>query len=305
MTWYDLRLWEPVEQILEKCILLSTVKVALVATLKGQVNVNCPAAGLFGQSTKPPRGSGSSIHNIEDFQPPHGFPRIFSVYQSPYDINPSRSTPQSSDMQDHARSNDDHRNFLLPENEYQVPTTTFPSGSYSIKGKERQSQDFGQSPHSGIQSLKGKERQYQDFEESLDGDKSKEKQTPLPDYEEIETDEDKILSPEVPTSSPRTNVYLKCSQGEVKLSKARSDERTSSTRRTGCKYEVSGRISTRKNLWTLCPRWMQNIHNHESAPAISDLSTHRRFDHKEHEMIYNHSAVGASPKQILSTLKNT
>ncbi|KAI8458723.1 hypothetical protein BY996DRAFT_6500205 [Phakopsora pachyrhizi] len=113
-------------------------------------------------------GSGSSFHKIEDFQPPHEYPRIYPDYQSPYDINPSRSTPQSSYMQDHAISDDNHRNFLVPENEYQVPTTTFLSGSYSIKGKERQSQDFGQSPHSGIQSLKGKERQYQDFEESLD-----------------------------------------------------------------------------------------------------------------------------------------
>ncbi|CAH7685670.1 hypothetical protein PPACK8108_LOCUS20241 [Phakopsora pachyrhizi] len=119
--------------------------------------------------------------------PPHGHPRIYPEYQSPYDINPSRSTPQSSYMQDHARSNDDHRNFLVPENEYQ----------------ERQSQDFGQSPHSGIQSLKGKERQYQEFEEIHDGDKSRDKQIPLQDYEEIETDEDKILNPEVPTTSPR------------------------------------------------------------------------------------------------------
>ncbi|KAI8448150.1 hypothetical protein BY996DRAFT_6444614 [Phakopsora pachyrhizi] len=37
----------------------------------------------------------------------------------------------------------------------------------------------------------------------IDGDKSKEKQTPLQDYEEIETDEDKILNPEVPKTSPR------------------------------------------------------------------------------------------------------
>ncbi|CAH7673889.1 hypothetical protein PPACK8108_LOCUS8791, partial [Phakopsora pachyrhizi] len=75
--------------------------------------------------------------------------------------------------------------FFVPEIEYQVPTTTFPSGSYSIKGKQRQSQDFGQSPHSEIPSFKGKERQYQDFEESLDGDKSKDKQTPLQGYEDI------------------------------------------------------------------------------------------------------------------------
>ncbi|CAH7684594.1 hypothetical protein PPACK8108_LOCUS18867 [Phakopsora pachyrhizi] len=68
-------------------------------------------------------GSGSSFHNIEDFQPPHGYPRIYPEYQN------------------HARSDDDHQNFLVPEKEYQVPTTTFPSGSYSIKGKERQSQD--------------------------------------------------------------------------------------------------------------------------------------------------------------------
>ncbi|CAH7690579.1 hypothetical protein PPACK8108_LOCUS25968 [Phakopsora pachyrhizi] len=73
-----------------------------------------------------------------------------------------------------------------PEDGDEAPTTTFPSGDYSIKGKERQSQDFGQSPHSEIQSFKGNERQYQDFEESFDGDKSKEKQTPLQGYEEIE-----------------------------------------------------------------------------------------------------------------------
>ncbi|CAH7682441.1 hypothetical protein PPACK8108_LOCUS15343 [Phakopsora pachyrhizi] len=123
-------------------------------------------------------GSGSSIHNIDKFQPPHGYPRIYPEYQSLYDISPSKSTPQSSYMQDHARSDDDHRN-------------------------KRQSQDFVQSPHSEIQSLKGKERQYQDFKESLDYDKSRIKQTPLEDYEEIETDEDKILNPEVPTASPR------------------------------------------------------------------------------------------------------
>ncbi|KAI8449628.1 hypothetical protein BY996DRAFT_6487336 [Phakopsora pachyrhizi] len=77
-------------------------------------------------------GSGSSFTNFEDNQPPHGYPRINPEYQSPYDVNPSRSTPQSSYMQDHARSDDDHRNFLDPENEYLVPETTFPSGSYSI-----------------------------------------------------------------------------------------------------------------------------------------------------------------------------
>ncbi|CAH7673617.1 hypothetical protein PPACK8108_LOCUS8499 [Phakopsora pachyrhizi] len=87
-------------------------------------------------------GSGSSFHNFEDNLPPHGYPRVHPEYQSPYDVNPSRSTPQSSYMQDHARSDDDHRNFLVPEIEYQVPTTTFPSGSYSIKGKQRQSQEF-------------------------------------------------------------------------------------------------------------------------------------------------------------------
>ncbi|CAH7689792.1 hypothetical protein PPACK8108_LOCUS24932 [Phakopsora pachyrhizi] len=96
-------------------------------------------------------GSGLSFHNIEDFQPPHGYPRIYPKHQS----------------------------------------------------KERHSQDFGQSPHSGIQSLKGKERQYQDFEESFDGDKIRDKQTQLQDYEEIETDEDKILNPEIPATSPR------------------------------------------------------------------------------------------------------
>ncbi|CAH7688053.1 hypothetical protein PPACK8108_LOCUS22955 [Phakopsora pachyrhizi] len=221
--------------------------------------------------------SGSSFQNIEDFQPPHRYPRIYPKYQSPYDINPSRSTPQSSYMQDHARSDDDHRNFLVPENEYQVPTTTFTFCSYSIKCNKGQSQDFGQSPQSVNQSLKAKEGQYQDFEKSLDGDKSRDKQIPLKDYEEIETDEDKILNPEVPTTSqrrsgvryegllkqhplryfdavgelkrwaqdwawsqgfalsvksskPNRNVYLKCSQGGVNLSKARSSEKTSSTR---------------------------------------------------------------------------
>ncbi|KAI8450498.1 hypothetical protein BY996DRAFT_6494864 [Phakopsora pachyrhizi] len=237
-------------------------------------------------------GSGSTFHNFEDFQHPHEYPRIIL----------NTKVHMISYMQDHARSDDDHRNFLVPENEYQVPTTTFPSGSYSIKGKESWSQDFGQSPHSEIQSLKRKERQYQDFEESLDGDKSKEKQTPLQGYGEIETDEDKILNPEIPetspsrsglrdegllkqhplrdfdtvgelkqwaqdfawsqgfalsakSSKPNRNVYLKCSQGGVNLSKARSAERT------GCKFEVSGRSSTRKNLWSLCPRLMQNTHN--------------------------------------------
>ncbi|CAH7690414.1 hypothetical protein PPACK8108_LOCUS25760 [Phakopsora pachyrhizi] len=98
--------------------------------------------------------------------------------------------PESSYIQDNARSDDDHRNILVPENEYQVPTTTIPT-------------DFVQSAHSGIQSLKGKERQYREFEESLDGDKIREKQTLLQDYEKIETDEDKILNPKVPTTSPR------------------------------------------------------------------------------------------------------
>ncbi|KAI8455233.1 hypothetical protein BY996DRAFT_6458610 [Phakopsora pachyrhizi] len=73
-------------------------------------------------------GSGSSFHNIEDFQPRHGYPGIYPEYQSPYDIN----------------LDDDHRKFLVPENEYQVPTTTFPYGSYNIKDKERQFHDFGQ-----------------------------------------------------------------------------------------------------------------------------------------------------------------
>ncbi|CAH7681801.1 hypothetical protein PPACK8108_LOCUS14451 [Phakopsora pachyrhizi] len=205
----------------------------------------------------------------------------------------------------------------MQENEYQVPTTTFPSGSYSIKGKERQSQDFGQSPHSGIQSLKGKERQYQDFDESVDGDKSREKQTPLQDYEEIETDEDKILNPEGPlkqhllrdfdtvgelkqwaqdwawsegfTMSMKNlktnrNVYLKCSQGGYK--------------KTGCKYEVSGRFSARTNLWSLCARWLQNTHNHEPAPAISGLLTHRIFDKAlETLLIIIHLSQPAKPAE--------
>ncbi|CAH7670788.1 hypothetical protein PPACK8108_LOCUS5523 [Phakopsora pachyrhizi] len=116
-------------------------------------------------------GSGSSIHNIDEFQPPHGYPRIYPDYQSPHDIYQSRSTPQGSYMQEYGRSSNNN----------------FSPDSYRIKGKERQSQDFGQSLDSGIKSLKGKERQYQDFEESLDG----------------ETDEDKILNPEVPKTSPR------------------------------------------------------------------------------------------------------
>ncbi|KAI8442852.1 hypothetical protein BY996DRAFT_6541634 [Phakopsora pachyrhizi] len=162
----------------------------------------------------------------------------------------------------------------------------------------------------------------------------------------------------VKSSKPNRNVYLK------------SAKRTSSTRRTCCKYEVSGRFSTRTNLWSLCPRWIKNTHNHEPAPAISGFNTNataftktfylsclnihalnnhtnhylyyhylhlclrynsmahqdhlfllpilslsintgvlidflQRFDHKELEMIHNLSAVGAPPKQILSTLKKT
>ncbi|KAI8448160.1 hypothetical protein BY996DRAFT_8398029 [Phakopsora pachyrhizi] len=65
-------------------------------------------------------GSGSSFHNFEDFHPPHGHPRIYPEKQSPYEFSPSRSTPQSSYIQGHARSDGDHRNFLVPENEYQV-----------------------------------------------------------------------------------------------------------------------------------------------------------------------------------------
>ncbi|KAI8461108.1 hypothetical protein BY996DRAFT_6597756 [Phakopsora pachyrhizi] len=56
---------------------------------------------------------------------------------------------------------------------------------------------------------------------------------------------------------------------------------------------------------SLCPKWMQSTHNHEPAPAISGLSTHRRYDPKELEMIHNLPAVWAPPKQILSTLKKT
>ncbi|KAI8447905.1 hypothetical protein BY996DRAFT_6499781 [Phakopsora pachyrhizi] len=173
----------------------------------------------------------------------------------------------------------------MQENEYQVPTTTFPSGSYSIKGKERQSQDFGQSPHSGIQSLKGKERQYQDFDESVDGDKSREKQTPLQDYEEIETDEDKILNPEqhllrdfdtvgelkqwaqdwawsegftmsMKNLKTNRNVYLKCSQGG-----------NNKYKKTGCKYEVSGRFSARTNLWSFPFLSCSNQIMYKSQPA--------------------------------------
>ncbi|CAH7670698.1 hypothetical protein PPACK8108_LOCUS5421 [Phakopsora pachyrhizi] len=88
----------------------------------------------------------------------------------------------------------------------------------------------------------------------------------------------------VKSSKPNRNVYLKCSHGGVSFSKARSAERTSSTRRTGCKYEVSG-------------RWMQSTHNHEPAPAISGLSTHRRFDQKGLEE-YNEPDTGAILKDV-------
>ncbi|KAI8453275.1 hypothetical protein BY996DRAFT_6519537 [Phakopsora pachyrhizi] len=201
-------------------------------------------------------GSGSSFHNFEDKLPPHGYPRIYPEYQTPYDVNTSRSTPQSSYMQDHARSDYDHRNFLDPENEYQVPTTTFPSGSYSIKGKERQSHDFGQSPHSEIQSFKGKERQYQDFEESLDGDKTTSPRRSGLRYEG--------LLKQHPLRDFDTVGEIKQAQNQTGIST--STERTSSTRRTGCKYKVLGRFSTRTNIWSL-------------------------FDHKELEMIHNLSAV--------------
>ncbi|CAH7687105.1 hypothetical protein PPACK8108_LOCUS21842 [Phakopsora pachyrhizi] len=165
-----------------------------------------------------------------------------------------------------------------------VKTTTTPPGSYSIKGKERH-----------LKTL----FKYQDFEESLDGNKIKERQTPLQDYEDIEADEDKVLILKsglkyegilkschikdfdaaqdwpwsqgfdltVNSSKPNRNVYLKCSQGAVNLSKGRSAKRTSTSRRTGCKYEVSGRLT------------------------FSVLSTHRRFDQKELEMIHNLSAA--------------
>ncbi|CAH7666550.1 hypothetical protein PPACK8108_LOCUS905, partial [Phakopsora pachyrhizi] len=78
--------------------------------------------------------------HAEDNLPPHGYPRIYPEYQSPYDINPSRSTPQSSYMQDHARSDDDQK-FPCPNNNISL-------WQLRIKGKDRQSQDFGQSPHS-------------------------------------------------------------------------------------------------------------------------------------------------------------
>ncbi|CAH7673514.1 hypothetical protein PPACK8108_LOCUS8494 [Phakopsora pachyrhizi] len=87
--------------------------------------------------------------------PLHGYPRVYPDYQSPFYINTSRSTPQSSYMQENVRSDNDHRNFLVPENKYQVTSTTVPPGTYSIKGKERH--------------LKGKERQYQEFEEKEQG----------------------------------------------------------------------------------------------------------------------------------------
>ncbi|CAH7683787.1 hypothetical protein PPACK8108_LOCUS17514 [Phakopsora pachyrhizi] len=84
-----------------------------------------------------------------------------------------------------------------------------------------QSQDFGQSPHSG----RGKERQ----------------QTPLQDFEEIETDEDKILNPEV----PRNHKGGLLKQHPLKDFDIIA-ERTYRLRRTGCKHEVSGQFITRQ-----------------------------------------------------------
>ncbi|KAI8447001.1 hypothetical protein BY996DRAFT_6605939 [Phakopsora pachyrhizi] len=205
-------------------------------------------------------------------------------------------------MQDHARSDDDHRNILVPENIYQVPTTKLCSGSYCIKGKERQSQDFY-------------------FEESLDGDKSRDKQTPLQEYEEIETDEDKIWNPEIPTTSPRRSGLRY--EGLLKQHLPRDFDTVSELKQWAQDWAWSQGFALsqdqlkehhvqekqaecmRTNLWSLCPRWIQNTLNHEPASAISGLSTHRRFDHKELEMIHNLSAVGTPPKQILSTLKKT
>ncbi|KAI8448892.1 hypothetical protein BY996DRAFT_8413523 [Phakopsora pachyrhizi] len=215
--------------------------------------------------------------------PPHGYPRRYPEYQNPYDINPSRSTPQSSYIQEHERSDDDNRNFLVPEKEYQVSTTTIAPGSYRIKGKEMQSQDFGQSHQSGIQNLKGKERKYQD--------NTLKKQIPMQDYEEIETDEDKILNPEVPTTSPWSS--------ELRY------EGLPNSRRTGCRYEVSGLFITRTNLWSLSTRHLKSEHNHEASQDISGLSAYRRFDQKELKMIHNCSSAGAPPEQILYTLKKS
>ncbi|KAI8460207.1 hypothetical protein BY996DRAFT_6613007 [Phakopsora pachyrhizi] len=31
-------------------------------------------------------GSGASLHNFEDIQPPHGYTRIYPEYQNPYDL---------------------------------------------------------------------------------------------------------------------------------------------------------------------------------------------------------------------------
>ncbi|CAH7682653.1 hypothetical protein PPACK8108_LOCUS15687 [Phakopsora pachyrhizi] len=50
-----------------------------------------------------------SIHNIDEFQPPHGYPTIYPDYQNPYDIYKSRSRPQSSYMQENLRSDNYHR----------------------------------------------------------------------------------------------------------------------------------------------------------------------------------------------------
>ncbi|CAH7687935.1 hypothetical protein PPACK8108_LOCUS22802 [Phakopsora pachyrhizi] len=202
--------------------------------------------------------------------------------------------------------------LALQLNEYQVPTTTIPPGSYSLKGNKRQSQDFVQSPH-------------------LYADYSKERQISLQHYEDIETDEDKILNAKLPTTSQMSSgiryegllkkhpmkefdtvgelkqwakdcawsqefaLTLKCFHGGVNLSKATSAERTFSSRRTGCRYEASVLHSTRKTLWSLYPKWFRSEHNHEAATAISGLSTHKRVDPKELDIIHNHSAVGASP----------
>ncbi|CAH7683327.1 hypothetical protein PPACK8108_LOCUS16787 [Phakopsora pachyrhizi] len=79
--------------------------------------------------TENAEGSGSSIHNIEAYQHPHGYPRLYADYQNPYYIYHLRSKPQSSYMHDHSRINNDPRKFLVPENEYQVPKTSIPPGS--------------------------------------------------------------------------------------------------------------------------------------------------------------------------------
>ncbi|CAH7673146.1 hypothetical protein PPACK8108_LOCUS8017 [Phakopsora pachyrhizi] len=85
--------------------------------------------------TRHAEGSGSIVHNNEDFsasltilldmqKPPHGYQIIYPNYQINFDIHPLRSTPQSSICKKWKNC--------------------------SIKCKERKSQEFGQRPQLGI-----------------------------------------------------------------------------------------------------------------------------------------------------------